>query len=359
MALKKTVSELQVVINKIMEAIKKEHDDILDDDDYLHKAQEIHRRRKKFRSYSDLCNAYLEILDSFSSESNSAENTPAQIIADVAEESFPVIRVHKRIPETPENRADEPETSTSSDLLHLTENDLCKWIIENCNMSIETATNNIRLIHKIEQLYEKLFGIKKVLFGDIFAKDAEEMIRTVIQTNEYSEEQKINKGYKSALEKYSTYAGLDVSIFKNREKLRTFSPRVSSSDNKSSVKMTADIDSCIYHDQSALSAISFKGQVQPVHTWVDLYREFLFKLFIDHDYRTIIMDLIGKPLNDGIIYFADRSHSDKLRKKLYIAPGFYAEGKLTDTEIIKRIKHIMELCAIDNDKLIIEYSIPY
>ena len=93
-----------------------------------------------------------------------------------------------------------------------------------------------------------------------------------------------------------------------------------------------------------------------VGSWRELYLKFLILLYTDNTYSETIKGLNGKSLYGHHIDFADKTLTHKLRRSIRVSTNFYAEGNLSAIDIIKRIKCLMELCSIDDEHMIIEYS---
>ncbi len=93
-----------------------------------------------------------------------------------------------------------------------------------------------------------------------------------------------------------------------------------------------------------------------VESWRELYTKFLIQLYTDNAYSDSLKALSGKSLYGHRIDFADKPLSHYLRRPIRISANFFAEGNLSAIDIIKHIKHLMDICSIDDEHMIIEYT---
>lgn len=106
------------------------------------------------------------------------------------------------------------------------------------------------------------------------------------------------------------------------------------------------------------TAFSFKGRKFTINSWKGVYTHFLKLLYSDARYTNVLTSRIGKSLYGRCSDFADSSRVHQLRRPVRIAEDFYAEVNLSAPDIVKHIRYLMELCAIDADSVRIEYIAP-
>ncbi|HRU98417.1 MAG TPA: HIRAN domain-containing protein [Ruminococcus sp.] len=205
------------------------------------------------------------------------------------------------------------------------------WLINNEGTTINSAKNYISNIHKIENLYSSVFGVKKQLLGISYPDQAKDILENIIHRNEYVDaNSRRNNVFNAALRKYSRFVGLLKTVdFNNPNECINYNP-------------------CF---------LSYVGLRQNVKNWKEVYSIILRAIYNNVNYTEILRGLIGKVINRANIDYSDEKHLEVLRNPLHVALDFYAEGDLSTIEIINRIKNIMLLCSIEDNKVVIEYCI--
>ena len=223
------------------------------------------------------------------------------------------------------------EATENTALSDFSEEAFFSWLINNESATINSAKNYISNIHKIENLYYSVFGVKKQLLGISYQDQAKEILENIVHRNEYIDANaRRNNVFNSALRKYSRFVGLLKLVDYN-------SP-----------------NECVIYNPCFLNCIALKHYVR---NWIEAYAIILRAVYNNTNYTEILRGLIGQAINGATIDYSDEEHSSALRKPLNIALDFYAECDLTTIEIINRIKNIMLLCSIEDNKVIIEYCI--
>lgn len=90
--------------------------------------------------------------------------------------------------------------------------------------------------------------------------------------------------------------------------------------------------------------------------WKRLYVEVLQCLV--EDYPNEIFDLKGKNIGSGTrVDIGDWKHSLLMMDPRMFEPNLYVETNLNVTNILDKIKHLLDLCKVDDENLVIAYSI--
>ena len=149
------------------------------------------------------------------------------------------------------------------------------------------------------------------------------------------------------------FADISVAGLKSTAEKKNYQPPVST---QPYVIKTVDFENphnCTYYKPSSFILNELKYSVG---SWRELYSKFLILLYTDNTYSETIKGLNGKSLYGHRIDFADKTLTHELRRPIRVSTNFFAEGNLSAIDIIKRIKCLMELCSIDDEHMIIEYS---
>lgn len=223
----------------------------------------------------------------------------------------------------------ESEEIERSVLADYSEESFFSWLVNNDGSTINSAKNHISNIHKIENLYYSIFGVKKLLLGISSPDHAKEILERLFHRDEYIDaNSRRNNGFTFALRKYSKFVGLLKTLdFNNPDE---------------STKCNPCFINCI-------------GLKHYVGSWREAYSIILRAIYTNTNLTEKLRNLIGKELYGANIDFSDDKLLDRLRKPVHILNDFYAEGDLSTIEIINRIKNLMFLCSIDDNKIKIEY----
>ena len=102
-------------------------------------------------------------------------------------------------------------------------------------------------------------------------------------------------------------------------------------------------------------AFSYFGEEhQSLDSWKQLYVEVIRCLY--EDYPDILFSYVNKNLfGQGRIDFSDMSHQRQMISPKQITDGFYVETNLSATDIISKTKHILDICRVDYENIIIQY----
>ena len=92
-----------------------------------------------------------------------------------------------------------------------------------------------------------------------------------------------------------------------------------------------------------------------INSWADLYVEIL-KCLID-DYPDIVSDLKGENINGfGRNAFGDAGSQYMMRVPKQVMEDFYVEVNISATDIIKRLRNLLDRCRVDYENVEIIYS---
>jgi hypothetical protein len=361
--LTKHISDLKADVNDILKKIQKAYNESLDidDEDEYHRVQsEIRERRKRFRSYDELLTSLLDTATSYvnvnikavAAISEAHESELKKSVAnniDTTAETVPVVSESVQTVTTPS----EPETKIQ-DSSQLTEQVFFDWLVSEGGVTDSTAKQYISNIHSIEKLYQTLFGIRKNIIGAASSDNVKSMLETLVQKSEYIDaNDRRHNSFSVSLSKFAQFAGISIDGIKEPSERKTYQPPISS---EPYVIKTVNFDNphnCTYYKPCSFILNELRYSVG---SWRELYTKFLILLYTDNNYSEIIKGLNGKSLYGHRMDFADKTLSHELRRPIRVSTNFFAEGNLSAVDIIKRIKCLMDLCSIDNEHMIIEYS---
>ena len=240
------------------------------------------------------------------------------------------------------------------DTQQLTEQEFFEWLVSEGGVSESTAKQYISNIHSIEKLYQTLFGIRRNILGVPSADAVRSMIETLIQRSEYIDaNERRHNSFGVSLSKFAQFADISVAGLKSTAEKKKYQPPVST---QPYVIKTVDFENphnCTYYKPGSFILNELRYSVG---SWIELYSKFLILLHTDNIYSETIKGLNGKSLYGHHIDFADKTLTHELRRPIRVSTNFFAEGNLSAIDIIKRIKCLMELCSIDDEHMIIEYS---
>lgn len=362
-SLTKHLNDLKADVSDILKKIQKAYNESLDidDEEEYHRVQsEIRERRKKFRSYDELLTSLLDAVTSYVNvnikavaavpEAHEPEPTkPVEKNIDTTAATVPVVS------ESVQTVTTQPEPETKApDSPQLTEQAFFDWLVSEGGVSDSTAKQYISNIHSIEKLYQTLFGVRRSILGAASSDNVKSMLETLVQKSEYIDaNDRRHNSFSVSLSKFAQFAGISIDGIKAPSERKTYQPPISS---EPYVIKTVDFDNphnCTYYKPCSFILNELRYSVG---SWRELYTKFLILLYTDNNYSEIIKGLNGKSLYGHRIDFADKTRSHELRRPIRVSTNFFAEGNLSAIDIIKRIKCLMELCSIDNEHMIIEYS---
>lgn len=362
-SLTKHLSDLKADVSDILKKIQKTYNESLDidDEEEYHRVQsEVRERRKKFRSYYEFLTSLLDAVTSYVNVNINAvaaipeayESEPEKTVdknIDITVETVPVISESVQTVTTPP----EPETK-KQDSSQLTEQAFFDWLVSEGSVSDSTAKQYISNIHSIEKLYQTLFGIRKSILGAIPSDNVKSMLETLVQKSEYIDaNERRHNSFSISLSKFAQFAGISIDGIKALSERKTYQPPISS---EPYVIKTVDFDNphnCTYYKPCSFILNELRYSVG---SWRELYTKFLILIYTDNNYSEIIKGLNGKSLYGHHMDFTDKTHSHELRRPIRVSTNFFAEGNYSAVDIIKHIKFLMELCSIDSEHMIIEYS---
>lgn len=358
------LSELKADVSDLLKKIQKAYNESLDIDDeeeYHHVQSEIRERRKRFRQYDELLASLLDTVTSYANIATQPHSSAPEVHDTDIDTTTPIDEAALTIsePEKAESvpaATNEPEPINNiPDTPQLTEQAFFKWLISKGGVSESNAKQYISNIHSIEKLYQTLFGIRRNILGAPSADNVSSMIETLIQRNEYIDaNERRHNSFGVSLSKFAQFADISVAGLKSTAKKKNYQPPVST---QPYVIKTVDFENphnCTYYKPCSFILNELRYSVG---SWRELYSKFLILLYTDNTYSETIKGLNGKSLYGHRIDFADKTLIHELcRRPIRVSTNFFAEGNLSAIDIIKRIKCLMELCSIDDEHMIIEYS---
>ena len=100
---------------------------------------------------------------------------------------------------------------------------------------------------------------------------------------------------------------------------------------------------------------SYFGEIQAnVNSWTQLYVQ-VMECMLD-DYPDILKSLLNQNISgQGRYDFADEYSMRTMTAPKKVADNFYLETNLNATDIISKIRHILDICNVDYENLIIKY----
>lgn len=368
----KQLSDMKADVSDILKKIQKAYNESLDidDEEEYHRVQsEIRERRKKFRSYDELLTSLFDAVTAYVNisiipTSIPEKHDPEQTIAVMKEnntptsnnptisetlQSVPLTVAHEREPEPKL----EPETKIA-DSPQLTEQAFFDWLISEGCVSESSAKQYISNIHSIEKLYQTIYGVKRNIIGANSRDTVGSMIELLIQRNEYIDaNERRHNSFSNSLIKFIQFADISIDGLKSTLEKKNYQPP---SSTQPYVIKTVDFDNpqnCTYYKPCSFILNELQHSVE---SWRELYTKFLIQLYTDNAYSDSLKSLSGKSLYGHRIDFADKTLSHYLRRPIRISANFFAEGNLSAIDIIKHIKYLMDICSIDDEHMIIEYT---
>lgn len=340
-------ADVSDALKKIQKAYNKTFD-IDDKEEYDRVQSEIWEKRKRFRQYDNLLISLLDIVTSYVDIATQLHSSALEFQDAELEKS-----AHTDISET--EKAESVQTiNNMPDTLQLTERAFFDWLVSDNAVSGSAAEKYISNIHSIENLYQTLFGIRQNILGAFSTDAVRSMIETLIQRSEYIDaNERRHNSFDISLSKFAQFAGISVVGLKSTAKKKNYQLPISTQPH---IIKTVNFDNphnCTYHKPCSFILNDLR---YAVGSWHDLYKKILNLLYINNTYSETIKGLNGKSLYGHHIDFADKTLIYKLRRPIMVSTNFFAEGNLSAVDIIKHIKYLMELCSIDAEHMIIEYS---
>lgn len=358
------LNERKADVSDLLKKIQKAYNESLDidDEEEYHRVQsEIRERRKRFRQYDELLAFLLDTVTSYANIATQPHSSAPEVHDTDIDTTTPIDEATLTIsePEKAESvlaATNEPEPINNiPDTPQLTEQAFFKWLISKGGVSESNAKQYISNIHSIEKLYQTLFGIRRNILGAPSADAVRSMIETLIQRSEYIDaNERRHNSFGVSLSKFAQFAEISVAGLKSTAEKKNYQPPVST---QPYVIKTVDFENphnCTYYKPCSFILNELRYSVG---SWRELYSKFLILLYTDNTYSETIKGLNGKSLYGHRIDFADKTLTHELhRRPIRVSTNFFAEGNLSAIDIIKRIKCLMELCSIDDEHMIIEYS---
>ena len=359
------LGELKADVSDVLKKIQKAYNESLDidDEEEYHRVQsEIRERRKRFRQYDELLAALLDTVTSYANIATQPYSSAPEVHDTDIESTTPTDEAALTISE-PEKAESVPAVTNEPkpinnipDTPQLTEQAFFEWLVSEGGVSESTAKQYISNIHSIEKLYQTLFGIRRNILGAPSADAVRSMLETLIQRSEYIDaNERRHNSFGVSLSKFAQFADISVAGLKSTAEKKNYQPPVST---QPYVIKTVDFENphnCTYYKPCSFKLNELRYSVG---SWRELYSKFLILLYTDNTYSETIKGLNGKSLYGHRIDFADKTLTHELRRPIRVSTNFFAEGNLSAIDIIKRIKCLMELCSIDDEHMIIEYSTP-
>lgn len=355
------LGEIRADVSDVLKKIQKAYNESLDIDDeeeYHHVQSEIRERRKRFRQYDELLASLLDKVTAFSNIITQPYSSAPEVHNTDIENTTPIDETALTISE-PEKAEPVPVVTNEPinnipDTSQLTEQDFFDWLVSEGGASESTAKQYISNIHSIEKLYQTLFGIRRNILGAPSADNVRSMIESLIQRSEYIDaNERRHNSFGTSLSKFARFADIVVGGLNNTAEKNNYQPSVNT---QSYVIKTMDFENphnCAYYKPCSFILNELRYSVG---SWRELYTKFLILLYTDNTYSEIVKELNGKSLYGHRIDFADKTLSHELRRPIRVSFNFFAEGNLSAIDTIKHIKCLMELCSIDDEHMIIEYS---
>ncbi len=324
--IKSTLDRLQIIYNNLY--------NIDDEEEYNKFQREIRGKRNKFRQYSvilknlhDTVNGFVEI---------TAQSSPVGLKT-----------LEITLPAKSELVGAKHELNSNTHYNpQLSEQAFFDWLISDGNISDSTARSCLYDIHSIEKIYQKLFGVRRNIYGAASIDDVKSIIENLINKAEYIDMNNQRHGrYTASLKKFAQFAGASADRVNNSKSLQQYQIK------------TVDFNNPYAYVKCKPLSFTLNNKKYIVESWRELYLKFLNLLYNDNKYTETLKSLIGKSLYGNRTDFADKANSQKLRVKVEAADDFFAEGNLNAPDLIKHIKCLLELCSIDSDKMIIEYVV--
>lgn len=357
------LGELKADVSDVLKKIQKAYNESLDidDEEEYHRVQsEIRERRKRFRQYDELLAALLDTVTSYANIATQPYSSAPEVHDTDIESTTPTDEAALTISEPEKAESvlavtNEPKPINNiPDTPQLTEQAFFEWLVSEGGVSESTAKQYISNIHSIEKLYQTLFGIRRNILGAPSADAVRSMLETLIQRSEYIDaNERRHNSFGVSLSKFAQFADISVAGLKSIAEKKNYQPPVST---QPYVIKTVDFENphnCTYYKPCSFILNELRYSVG---SWRELYSKFLILLYTDNTYSETIKGLNGKTLYGHRIDFADKTLTHELRRPIRVSTNFFAEGNLSAIDIIKRIKCLMELCSIDDEHMIIEYS---
>lgn len=103
-----------------------------------------------------------------------------------------------------------------------------------------------------------------------------------------------------------------------------------------------------------IKALYFEDDIGKVSSWKELYVKVFQNLYEDYDYKIPK----NKPFNlgNGRMDFCTQEYYPSMVAPKEIERGFYLETNLSATDIVRKIKLLLDICLVDEENIIIEFE---
>lgn len=103
-----------------------------------------------------------------------------------------------------------------------------------------------------------------------------------------------------------------------------------------------------------LKVLYFEEELGSVPSWKELYVKVFKNLYEDYDYRIPK----NKPFNleNGRMDFCTQEYYSSMAAPKEIERGFYLETNLNATDIVRKIKLLLDICLVDEENVVIEFE---
>jgi hypothetical protein len=125
-------------------------------------------------------------------------------------------------------------------------------------------------------------------------------------------------------------------------------------------KETSDLDFVDFNDSTRSYAytkpvyIEYYHRRYEVDNWTQMYVQVL--AFLLQDFPMKILQLFGRSLSgEGGIWLGYESHSSQMARPVKFAEDMYVETSLSATDIIHRVRQLLEYCLVDVEHLVVAY----
>lgn len=103
-----------------------------------------------------------------------------------------------------------------------------------------------------------------------------------------------------------------------------------------------------------IKAFYFEDDIGRVSSWKELYVKVFRNLYEDYDYKIPK----NKPFNlgNGRMDFCTQEYYPSMAAPKEIERGFYLETNLSATDIVRKIKLLLDICLVDEENIVIEFE---
>lgn len=212
--------------------------------------------------------------------------------------------------------------------------------------SLELRTVAQRLGYKIDDIYRNINGItfqmhsmESAYKGYTLLKPASKLFTEIVQI-------------------YKHDNGRFIKILKEARRMFMTEESHSNNDhNLNEIGKKCIIDFSNIVDLSytkPTKAVYFEDDLGKVSSWKELYVKVFQNLYEDYDYKIPK----NKPfsLENGRMDFCTQEYYSSMVAPKEIERGFYLETNLSATDIVRKIKLLLDICLIDEENIVIEFE---